>query len=722
MIRFLLLSMLLLCVFLSDVVSQSWQQYTSDDLELPFAETIIKHDGNWYMGTAGGVFKTSDQGVNWTLVNNNLYDVYGRLRIEGFASVGNVLLGANRWEGIVKTSDGSSWSRPASGLPVNYYMVENMVVIGSRVIAIIQDYDSGSYDLYYSDNQGTNWTKGAGLAGVNEDPDLHTEGTKAYVTHSNASGDDEFIYETSDGAVVSAPSFSTAYPGARIERIKKSGDYMIVFGQEVHRYDLVNTGWEDLTSAWTNGIGFISAGGNGVDRLYASVLDGNMDVGFYTSADHGSSWTALSPTMTTGKSFAMGIFATGDELMAAFIDDGIHYSSNSGASLALRNNGGLATDFDDMVVSGDKILASLFISGVYASGDNGLSWAKSNNGIPADALQNVSGYVKYYNFPDENSSPNKVLKSINDGISWSELGNPVGFNNLQVSGANGNVLFGYADDPSEAYFISDNGGASWTNVTVGMPADFKPVKVTGDGTIAYMAGFDTSTPDKNYINIYTSADNGASGWMLHMNGITTANLDSSDDDDDIHLVTPAIGEAYLNIRYTGWDNKLLRWNVNTWEEVDATGANNLDLESMAFNNGVLYISNWNNGVFMSGDNGDTFTEMTGLPDGLSAEIFLFKDDDVIISTHRGLWKYIGTPTDIDSAESGVELLSPNPAHDLVRLGMETMLVSIYSLNGQKVLDVVPVNNQISVAELNKGIYVLRMKTDSGTISRKLIKK
>ena len=726
--RLLLLGLLLIGMTWS--ASAQWTQMTSDDLELPFAEAIVKHQGNWYIGTAGGVFKSTDNGLNWTLVNNNLFSVYNRLRIEGMASVGTTLIGTNRWEGIVLTTDGSSWSLPTSGLPNNYYMTELLGVVGTRIIALIEDDTTGDFALYYSTNEGSTWTKGADLPTANRDVYLFSANSKVYIVHENNSGNDEFLGVTDDGVTVDLPPFTPAYPENSIEQIVKSGDHLVVYGESsILRYDLINDGWTDLSTSWVSGIAFAAGGGNNADRIYATVLDGDLDVGAYTSSDHGDNWTALTVPVTTGKEFAMGLYATANEFMASFIDDGIHYSADAGTNIFQRNNGALATDFDDMIVSGDNILASLFISGIFASDDNGDTWSQWNTGLPVSTLQHVTGFLhdgtslfaNFYVFPDDNPEPDRVVKSDNNGASWSEITAPGTQDNLKLLGVNGSVLYAYSTTGSDKYYTSNNGGTSWIEITSNIPANFMPLKVCGDGTNAYMAGYET-TSGANAIRLYISDDNGATAWTLHMNGINLANLDSRDEDDDIYLVTPTPGVAFLHIRYQGWNNKLLRWNVNTWEEATASGISNFDFEALAYNNGILYASSWSSGVYQSVTAGESFTELTGLPAGLSAEIFAFNGDQVIVSTHRGIWTHtIATHTDRIRADNK-QLLYPNPGNTIVYLGVDADLVEVYSLSGQLLKSVVPVNNQLKLDGLKNGIYLVTIKTESDTYTVKLIKR
>jgi photosystem II stability/assembly factor-like uncharacterized protein len=685
------------------------------------------------MGTAGGVYKTTDQGQNWVLVNNNLFSVYNRLRIEVFASSGTNLIGANRWQGLVMSTDGgSTWSIPA-GLPSSYYVSETIAVTSSGVFVVVQEYESDVRNIYYSTDNGANWDKGIAITS-DYYPDLYSDGTNVYVVHENSSEEYEFIGTTTNGTALSEPAPLLAFPGTSIENVVKTGDYLAVFGENsFYRYDLVNETWSDLGSSWTNGIDFITGGGNGVDRLYCSVLDGNMNIDAYTSTDNGATWTGITPTLPLGKAFFMGLYATGDEFMASFIDDGIHYSSNAGSTIARRNNGTLASDFDDFYISGDNLIASLFISGAYISQDNGLNWSRQNTGLPNEALQHLADYKKvgstlyanYFNNPDDDPDPHKVFMSTNDGMSWSEVTVPPGRKNIQHMGFHGTRMYAYSSQltdgtPSDAFYNTTDGGANWNMIT--MPTDFMPMTIQGYGSTAYLAGYDASTPDNYKLRVYTSTDNGAN-WNLHMTGIDQGSLDNMEEDDDVHLVVTDDGKVFLELRYINWNYRLYRIDSGVWEQAPANNAGNLDMESMAYNNGALYFSNWNGGVYQSWDDGETFAKLdNGLPDGISVDHFRFKGDMIYASTNRGIWTYDATPTDVDNLTTDRLSLQPNPAYNMVQVNASVYKVMIYDVSGQLVKDLQPMDNQFSVVDLQKGIYIVKLSTNKGNLTTKLIKK
>jgi hypothetical protein len=208
-----------------------------------------------------------------------------------------------------------------------------------------------------------------------------------------------------------------------------------------------------------------------------------------------------------------------------------------------------------------------------------------------------------------------------------------------------------------------------------------------------------------------------------MTGIDQGCLDNMEEDYDVHLVVTDDGKVFLELRYINWNYRLYRIDSGVWEQAPANNAGNLDMESMAYNNGALYFSNWNGGVYQSWDDGETFAKLdNGLPDGISVDHFRFKGDMIYASTNRGIWTYDATPTDVDNLTTDRLSLQPNPAYNMVQVNASVYKVMIYDVSGQLVKDLQPMDNQFSVVDLQKGIYIVKLSTNKGNLTTKLIKK
>ena len=64
-------------------------------------------------------------------------------------------------------------------------------------------------------------------------------------------------------------------------------------------------------------------------------------------------------------------------------------------------------------------------------------------------------------------------------------------------------------------------------------------------------------------------------------------------------------------------------------------------------------------------------------------------------------------------------ISPNPTSDILTVNTEANKMEVYGLNG--VLAIEAAGNQINVSSLAKGIYVVRIYTNDGFITKTFIK-
>jgi len=71
-------------------------------------------------------------------------------------------------------------------------------------------------------------------------------------------------------------------------------------------------------------------------------------------------------------------------------------------------------------------------------------------------------------------------------------------------------------------------------------------------------------------------------------------------------------------------------------------------------------------------------------------------------------------------------ISPSPLSDILSINVPSEIrletLSIYDLLGKRVIDISEIQSEIDVSSLNSGIYILNIKTDQGSLSRKLVKR
>ncbi|MDB4335057.1 T9SS type A sorting domain-containing protein [bacterium] len=713
-------------LLISPMIFSQWTQMTSEDLENCFTDNVIKHDGAWYFGGAGGVFKFNSVSKTWSNMNNNLHSALGRLNVENFTSNGTTLLGLNTWGGIVRTSDGgSTWGAADddfSGLNANYgdYIVtlESKVFITAKV--------DGSNNIYYSDNSGTDWTKGAE---IQTEANLYVIGDSLMVEQWG-----EIYYTTSDGVTLHDASANFVFPeGQRIEGLVRDGDYLYAaVDGAIWRYHMTNKdGWVDVSTSEIGSAGFIGLGGNSSGTLYSWALS-ESGIHFYKSTN-GTTWTQSDPTLPFGLPFASGFYATGDEFMAAFIDAGMYYSDDAGDNIAVANVGSFSSDWETLIVNGDNLTTHSFLSGAYYSTDGGDNWNMGYSGLPDVDFKVLSGLIEYNsktyaNFTEspgesKTADPDKVYYTTKAGALWAEVTAPASVDGIKILGENNSYLFILAVSGTDtSYHITNNDGANYTNITANFPADFVPVKIVGDGTNTYMLGFNINT---DIPELYLSVNNGDS-WTDDTPTSTSNLMSIAEYDDQNLLLAPEIAKAFVSLRFENYDDKLFRRNKSNdgWDEVNHIGLDYLDLECIQYADDILYVSQWGGGILASFDDGDKFENISdNLPSGLGVEAITVDNGEVYISSNgQGLW-YNTIPIATLMNASKKHIVGPNPVRSVLTIPNQTSSVSILSLTGKVVKEIQTTGkSSIDVSDLNGGVYLFTFNSSKGNQTFKIVKK
>jgi photosystem II stability/assembly factor-like uncharacterized protein len=120
--------------------------------------SIVSNASMVLAATYNGVFRSSDSGMTWALVNTGLT----KLNIACVAVNGPNLYGATAGTTFVSTDNGTGWKEGGPGLPFSYY-VRFLAFVGTDVFAGV---DVGG--VYRSTDYGSSWAAAnAGLADTN---------------------------------------------------------------------------------------------------------------------------------------------------------------------------------------------------------------------------------------------------------------------------------------------------------------------------------------------------------------------------------------------------------------------------------------------------------------------------------------------------------------------------------------------------------------------------
>lgn len=477
-------------------------------LNTPFPDTatvfniIITSSEELIVGTTDGVFYSTDKGVTWQPRNNGLPHTYvwNMKYIEAgndkiiFATLptigapGNV---STFQGGIYKSTDkGLNWNEINGNLPkmqsdgMFYYywkftvnpLNPSSIYIGTSVgypdesLAAYED-----WGIYKTENGGDTWDK------------VDNNVTEGWM--------DQSFFDERHALVLS---------------IAPSDTNRIYWGRDwIYRSTNAGNSWEQIYTQKTggtwkgNGFELMMAEGIAFSPQDANkIFVGYDDMGPFRSTDGGVTFKPLDPMMDPydGYDAAKDILIdpdNGDIYMSRYDGIGsaftngytmgrIYKSADGGDTFTNISNGfpdgrpNLAVDFKSGSAGSRTLYAASFVNGVYKSTDSGNSWTAINSGLGADAAGawlikiDPNNHNELYLGINNFGNGGALYKSINAGASWSKLSSFPNFdvlslaidktNNIIYCGATGN----YDWSVNGALFKSTDGGNTWSQIS-GLP-------------------------------------------------------------------------------------------------------------------------------------------------------------------------------------------------------------------------------------------------------------
>ncbi|MCB9180779.1 MAG: hypothetical protein H6593_04915 [Flavobacteriales bacterium] len=300
--------------------------------------------------------------------------------------------------------------------------------------------------------------------------------------------------------------------------------------------------------------------------------------GLYKSTDNGDTWTLLPALPGTNGGYTMATNAAGDVFVGSY-DDLVFRSTDGGntwtdVSYDLPN----AATIVLMVNSNDELMAGTEAAGVQVL--NGTSWDARNQGITGvlfDRMRSFDGVL--YACTDYG-----VFSSTDQGVTWQQ--SVMGMVDTEVlaitKAANGDLYAG-----SEQLYRSQD-GITWTDISSAFPGG----EVFVTDLLAEPGGRLVVATDEYGIR-YT--DDQGQSW-------TYANTNLDD------VTMTFIRKAANGYYFTADGYNLYRSNdlTGAWEVIN-TGLTDTDIEEFAVGNGNLFAITYSDGLFVSTDNGDTWT-------------------------------------------------------------------------------------------------------------------
>jgi len=431
----------------------------------------------------GGVYRSTNYGRSWALVffppiNPGVISI---------AIKGNYIY-AGTIDGLYRSTDtGLSWSQV---YPAGFYRAYALAVNGNNIFA------GTYYGIFRSTDDGTSWL-----------PINNGLPTNPFVSSFAISGNTIFAGDYSKGIYLSNDNglnwsrvnngltdtsvYSLAISGNNIFAGTVSGGIFLSTNNGSH-WDMVNTGL-----SVNQCVNSLTTKGN-------NILAGMSGAGVYLSTNNGTIWTPANDGITNssittfatnaGNIFAgtnlLGVFlstnngiswtsvndglssnisvtklAVNDNKLFAGTSSGIFNSTNNGTNWNLLNSG--LQGVNSFTFSGNYIIVgkSQGGAGIYVSSDNGLNWNQTFN-YSVYALARSPNTTGGYNIFAASSQG--VLLSTDNGLNWNIVLNPLSNYGFYSIVTNGNIIYAGSGGAQLIFRSSDN-GQSWLSVTNGLP-------------------------------------------------------------------------------------------------------------------------------------------------------------------------------------------------------------------------------------------------------------
>jgi len=284
----------------------------------PYSPTTI------YAGTDDGMWKTTDGGQRWSLINDGIIGTtYSNLAIDPTDT--NIVYMGTQGDGLFKTiNGGESWSYSAGA----YHPVVKSISIDPTYPNVV--YMGAFRGIYRSYDRGGSWTELPYQYGISEGVLAILNDPTSFSTIYIGTNRDGVLKSTSSGS----SWFSTNLPDWIVGALAMDPrNHNTIFastgvGGIAHIFKSTNGG-----SSWTQVLEIDPGGGTSIvfdsanpDTMYAGFYYG----GVYKSTDGGNSWSASSTGLLNPNVTSMGVDAVNGIVYAATYGNGIFVSYDGG--------------------------------------------------------------------------------------------------------------------------------------------------------------------------------------------------------------------------------------------------------------------------------------------------------------------------------------------------------------------------------------------------------
>ena len=310
-----------------------WDQIQDNKFMSGNVSSFVESGPNILAATSGGVFRSTDTGVSWLLSNTG---INGKsLSINYLCNFGTDVYIMTKQDGeVYKSSDnGLNWTPAAYDSLPNIYSRKALGTANNSLFKLIKFPNPDSAYIFYYSTNGVNWKMGQPTT-LTSDQGIKLmplNNNRTYIVSAN-----EIWFSTDgtkgnrlslNGLDSSNCNFSNYFSG------EQTGKYLYTVSNNiVFRLNTDSTTWKPLSAPFNGkNIQFISSSDN---ILLAGTLDVSsaFTVETYRSTDHGNTWTKLANPNIKVPLFNELIQITANRYVANTAISEMVYSNDSGST------------------------------------------------------------------------------------------------------------------------------------------------------------------------------------------------------------------------------------------------------------------------------------------------------------------------------------------------------------------------------------------------------
>jgi hypothetical protein len=693
--------------------------YGGDIRSIVVAPNVGGADTNLFAANYGhGVFRSTDNGANWTSVNTGLTSPKVLTLL---ASDTNLFVGTQD-SGVFRSTDGGrSWTAANAGLEnlfIKALAVSPQWKGVTKLFAAAWDAGNTYGYIYFSTDNGRSWTL------VNLGLECREVCCFA-VSPSSDGAAPPIIFAGNDGAGVYRSTDNGASwthivndDLASVAGLAFSGTNLIVstYSYGVFLSTDNGTSWTRVIS-WERSLWNTSVAASGPDAFV-----GSQEHGVFHSTDNGASWTSANVGLTLAPVQCLAV--SGVNVYAGTWGAGAFGSTNMGAKWSAVSRG-LSMAHVYALAAKDS---SLFIGtdgGVLLSTNRGASWTPVNAGlwntvvhalvVAQDGMSLFAGTAQGF------------FRSTDNGTSWSG-GDRRAIWSLAVAGPN---IYAGLDSYGAVIQHSTNNGTDWTLTWI-QGSSIRAVAISGTDVFAGCAPQEVGPNIWVGGGIYRSTDEGTS-WTTMNTGL----VDSS-------ISVLAVSGTTLYAGTNGGRTYLSRNNGTSWTAATIPltnlALNGPGITALTFIEGRLIAGTNGSGIFVSTLDGTNWTSFSVGLGNTFVNSLLLDGTDLFVGTEGGVWRRSWSELVTSAASPSCQLPStsvlhqnyPNPFNPSTTIKFELpkashVNLSVFDVLGRQVSVLVNERRDAGVHEvkfdgsnLASGVYFYRLQAGDFVKTRQLM--